>query len=113
MGYLAGALFRDRSIMLGIPHAHPATQLPAAAGSLQTRVCRVLSTICRTKGQENNPSRGHKSAVHLYARKHFSVAEIKRIIILIDLSYRAEVRSSFITTTVRDESQVTPQGRHW
>ena len=26
---------------------------------------------------------------------------------------RAEVRRSFITTTVRDESQVTPQGRHW
>ena len=26
--------------------------------------------------------------------------------------YRAEVRRSFITTTVRDESQVTPQGRH-
>ena len=25
---------------------------------------------------------------------------------------RAEVRRSFITTTVRDESQVTPQGRH-
>ena len=25
---------------------------------------------------------------------------------------RAEVRSSFITTPVRDESQVTPQGRH-
>ena len=25
---------------------------------------------------------------------------------------RAEVRSSFITTTVREESQVTPQGRH-
>ena len=28
------------------------------------------------------------------------------------VSYRAEVRRSFITTTVRDESQVTPQGRH-
>ena len=26
--------------------------------------------------------------------------------------FRAEVRRSFITTTVRDESQVTPQGRH-
>ena len=26
--------------------------------------------------------------------------------------HRAEVRRSFITTTVRDESQVTPQGRH-
>ena len=25
---------------------------------------------------------------------------------------RAEVRRSFITTTVWDESQVTPQGRH-
>ena len=25
---------------------------------------------------------------------------------------RAEVRRSFITTTVREESQVTPQGRH-
>ena len=25
---------------------------------------------------------------------------------------RAEVRHSFITTTVREESQVTPQGRH-
>ena len=25
---------------------------------------------------------------------------------------RAEVRRSFITTTDRDESQVTPQGRH-
>ena len=25
---------------------------------------------------------------------------------------RAEVRRSFITTTIRDESQVTPQGRH-
>ena len=27
-------------------------------------------------------------------------------------SDRAEVRRSFITTTVRDKSQVTPQGRH-
>ena len=27
-------------------------------------------------------------------------------------SCRAEVRSSFITTTIRDKSQVTPQGRH-
>ena len=27
-------------------------------------------------------------------------------------NHRAEVRRSFITTTVRDESQVTPQGRH-
>ena len=26
--------------------------------------------------------------------------------------YRAEVRRSFITTTVREEPQVTPQGRH-
>ena len=26
---------------------------------------------------------------------------------------RAEVRSSLITTTVREESQVTPQGSHW
>ena len=87
MGYFAGALLRDRSIMLGIPHAHAATQLPAAAGSLQTRVCRVLSTICRTKGQENNPSRGHKSVVYLFEMfKHFSVAEINRIVILIDLS---------------------------
>ena len=25
----------------------------------------------------------------------------------------AEVRRSFITTTVREESQVTPQGRYW
>ena len=25
---------------------------------------------------------------------------------------RAEVRRSFIATTVREESQVTPQGRH-
>ena len=25
---------------------------------------------------------------------------------------RAQVRRSFVTTTVRDESQVTPQGRH-
>ena len=30
----------------------------------------------------------------------------------ISLFYRAEVRRSFITTTVREESQVTPQGRH-
>ena len=29
------------------------------------------------------------------------------------MSSRAEVRLSFITTTVREESQVTPQGRHW
>ena len=29
-----------------------------------------------------------------------------------NLAHRAEVRRSFITTTVRDESQVTPQGRH-
>ena len=29
-----------------------------------------------------------------------------------DPSARAEVRCSFITTTVRDESQVTPQGSH-
>ena len=28
------------------------------------------------------------------------------------LANRAEVRSSFLTTTVREESQVTPQGRH-
>ena len=28
------------------------------------------------------------------------------------LIFRAEVRRSFITTTVREESQVTPQGRH-
>ena len=28
------------------------------------------------------------------------------------VNLRAEVRRSFITTTVRDESQVTPQGRH-
>ena len=28
------------------------------------------------------------------------------------LLHRAEVHSSFITTTVREESQVTPQGRH-
>ena len=27
-------------------------------------------------------------------------------------TYRAQVRRSFITTTVLDESQVTPQGRH-
>ena len=34
-------------------------------------------------------------------------------IYLIDLTqYRAEVRRSFTTATVRDESQVTPQGRH-
>ena len=31
---------------------------------------------------------------------------------LVAAKYRAEVRRSFITTTVRDESQVTPQGRH-
>ena len=30
----------------------------------------------------------------------------------IEIGNRAEVRSSFITTTVWDESQVTPQGRH-
>ena len=28
------------------------------------------------------------------------------------ISYMSEVRRSFITTTVREESQVTPQGRH-
>ena len=32
------------------------------------------------------------------------------LFMVIDL--RAEVCSSFITTTVRDKSQVTPQGRH-
>ena len=30
----------------------------------------------------------------------------------IRVTLRVEVRRSFITTTVRDESQVTPQGRH-
>ena len=29
-----------------------------------------------------------------------------------DFHYRAEVRLSFITTTVWEESQVTPKGRH-
>ena len=31
---------------------------------------------------------------------------------LFPCDYRAEIRRSFITTTVREESQVTPQGRH-
>ena len=31
---------------------------------------------------------------------------------LSEMLYRAEVGSSFITTTVLDGSQVTPQGRH-
>ena len=31
---------------------------------------------------------------------------------LLTKHHRAEVRSSFITTTVRDQSQVTPQGLH-
>ena len=30
----------------------------------------------------------------------------------LEILERAKVRRSFITTTVRDESQVTPQGRH-
>ena len=34
------------------------------------------------------------------------------IISVRDSSHRAEVRRSFITTTIRDESQVTPQGHH-
>ena len=53
-----------------------------------------------------------------------SLSSMIKIIIYVNIAFfyrkvnilhrwsRAEVRRSFITTTVRDESQVTPQGRH-
>ena len=43
---------------------------------------------------------------------HFQTFETTAVCIQIVFGCRAEVRRSFVTTTVRKESQVTPQGRH-
>ena len=46
--------------------------------------------------------------VDMPGRAWAAVSEFK----IYESAVRAEVRCSFITTTVREESQVTPQGRH-
>ena len=58
--------------------------------------------------------RGCVAAANLKEPEHGSKVSTQRspYIQVVLFIMRSEVRSSFFTTTVRDESQVPPQGRH-
>ena len=79
--------------------------------SCMLQICRYMPIICKKYAKICNYidciSRICKNyAVKICRYKQFYMQDMQ------NLKSRAEVRSSFITTTVREESQVTSQGRH-
>ena len=87
---------------MGLARARAAAPGPAGALPLDNATsCQVGLEAVLGLRLSARPGRMSRRAARL-------VSGVLKIV----YTYRAEVRRSFITKTVRDESQVTPQGRH-
>ena len=88
----------------------------AHQGHVWPALLRSLLASCPARPMTHPPFSSALLTAHIFWSLSFMLAHPVRI----SFAYRhwcmavprAEVRRSFITTTVREESQVTPQGRH-